>query len=72
MDAIAGKLTDLKPVDPLTNLRTLDEAARHGWLLSMSQLAPLLGLKTLIGQAIHRYGFICMEQAEMGLSLPGE
>lgn len=67
VDAIAGKLTDLKPTDPLANLRTLDEAAQRGWLISSSQLAPLLGLKTLTGQTINRYGFTCTRQGRNGV-----
>lgn len=67
VEAIAEKLTDLKPTDPLANLRTLDEAAQRGWLLSSSQLAPLLGLKTLTGQTVHRYGFTCTRQGRNGI-----
>ncbi len=67
VDAIAGKMASLKPADPLANLRTLDEAAQQGWLLSTSQLAPLLGVKTLTGQTIHRYGFICTRQGRNGV-----
>lgn len=43
--------------DSLTNLERLEKACSHGWLLSTSQLAPLLGLKSLTGKKIHRYGF---------------
>ncbi|UBF27468.1 hypothetical protein K9N68_05850 [Kovacikia minuta CCNUW1] len=57
VDAIAGKLIDLKPVDPLANLELLEKACSHRWLLSTSQLAPLLGLKSLTSKEFHRYGF---------------
>lgn len=75
LDAIAGKVVDIitvrtveaAPLDPLANLRTLDEAAQRGWLLSTSQLAPLLGLKTLTGQTIDRYGFTCTRQGRNGM-----
>ncbi|NJO74949.1 MAG: hypothetical protein HC833_15005 [Leptolyngbyaceae cyanobacterium RM1_406_9] len=43
--------------DPLANLEALEKACRHGWQLSTSQLAQLLGLKTLSGKTIQRYGF---------------
>jgi len=54
MDAIAGKL---QPNDPLENLRRLEEVCDRGWLLSTSQLAELLGRKSLPGKAFSRYGF---------------
>lgn len=40
------------PADSFANLKAFEEAAQRGWLLSSSQLAPLLGLKTLTGQFI--------------------
>jgi hypothetical protein len=43
--------------DPFINLRLLQEACDRGWLLSTSQLAPLLGVKSLNGQVVERYGF---------------
>ncbi len=43
--------------DPLANLRAIQEACDQGWWLSTSQLAPLLGVKSLSGQIIERYGF---------------
>jgi len=51
---------------PLANLEALERAAEHGWLLSTSQLAPLLGLKTLSGKEIQRYGFICTRCGKNG------
>jgi len=42
---------------PLANLEILEKACSKGWLLSTSQLGPLLGLKSLSGKEIHRYGF---------------
>jgi biotin operon repressor len=57
VDAIAGKLQDLKPDDPLANLRSLEEACDRGWLLSTSQLAALLGVKSLSAKEFSRYGF---------------
>ncbi len=55
MDALAQRTAP--PPDPLANLKALEEACQHQWLLSTSQLAFLLGLKSLSGQQIQRYGF---------------
>lgn len=57
MEALAGKLQDSQPTDPLVNLRSLEEACDRGWLLSTSQLAGLLGLKSLNGKEFSRFGF---------------
>lgn len=56
---LLGALTALpasRP-DPLANLEQLERVAEKGWLLSTSQLAPLLGLKALSGKEFSRYGF---------------
>ncbi len=65
IDAIAGKVVEIIRLnqiesiapDPLANLRMLQEACDRGWLLSSSQLAPLLGVKSLSGRTIERFGF---------------
>lgn len=60
VDAIAGKLVEVIPApspNPLADLRLIHEAYEHGWLLSSSQLATLLGLKTLSGASFTRYGY---------------
>jgi len=64
IDAIAGKLVEILPTptptptaDPLANLRMIQEACDHGWLLSSSQLAALLGIHPPSGQSFDRYGF---------------
>jgi hypothetical protein len=51
---------------PLANLEALERATTNGWLLSTSQLAPLLGLKTLTGKALTRYGFTCQRVGKNG------
>lgn len=43
--------------DPLSQIRALQEACDHGWLLSSSQLAPLVGLKKVQGKSFERFGF---------------
>jgi hypothetical protein len=49
---------NMQQPDPLANFRSLQEVADRGWLLSTSQLAPLLELKSLPGKAaFDRYGF---------------
>ena len=60
VDAIAGKLVEALPTpqpDPLAALRLIQEACEQGWLLSSSQLAPLLGVKPPSGASFERYGF---------------
>jgi hypothetical protein len=57
VEAIAHRLPASAPANPLSNLEALEQAAQNGWLLSTSQLAPLLGLKTLSGKTVQRYGF---------------
>lgn len=67
VDAIASKLLvlqsdrpgapQLPPADPLANLKALQEACDRGWLLSSSQLAPLVGLKNVHGKEFDRFGF---------------
>jgi hypothetical protein len=54
---IEVKLPELPPPDPLSNLRSIQEACDRGWLLSTSQLAALLGVKSVSGKQIDRYGF---------------
>lgn len=55
-DVLATRLA--APADPLANLKALEEACQHGWHLSTSQLAQLLGLKSLSGKEIYRHGFV--------------
>ncbi|WP_346293991.1 hypothetical protein [Sphaerothrix gracilis] len=45
------------PPDPLARYRQLEEIAANGWQLPISELAHLLGLKTLSGSEVKRYGF---------------
>ena len=52
--------------DPLAHIRSLQEACDRGWLLSSSELAPLLKLNKVIGQTIERYGFICTRAGRNG------
>jgi hypothetical protein len=82
IDAIAGKVADIlsirqqetspqipssPPADPLANIRALQEVCDQGWLLSSSQLAPLLGLKTLHGKEFERFGFKFVKVGKNGL-----
>jgi biotin operon repressor len=52
--------------NPLANLEALERAAEKGWHLSSSQLAPLLGRKSLTGNQIDRYGFRCTRSGRNG------
>ncbi len=51
------KLPELPPSDPLSNLRSIQEACDRGWLLSTSQVAALLGVKSVSGKTVQRFGF---------------
>lgn len=55
LETLVDRLTPQS--DPLANLELLEKACSHGWLLSTSQLASLLGLKSLNGKEVYRYGF---------------
>jgi biotin operon repressor len=67
LDTIASKVIAMLPhpepmpepqPDPLANLRQLQECCDRGWLLSSSQLAPLLNRQSLpSGESFERYGF---------------
>lgn len=82
IDAIAGKVADILSIrqqetspqipasplaDPLANIRALQEVCDQGWLLSSSQLAPLLGLKTLHGKEFERFGFKFVKVGKNGV-----
>jgi hypothetical protein len=73
VEAIAAKVYDLmtiqtpQPIDPLANLRTLEEACQNKWLLSSSQLAGLLGLKGLpSGESFQQHGFTFTRSGKNG------
>lgn len=52
--------------DPLAYIRSLQEACDRGWLLSSSELAPLLKLAKVPGKEIRRYGFVCTRTGRNG------
>lgn len=75
VDAIATKLLALQSdrpgaappsSDPLANLKALQEACDRGWLLSSSQLSPLVGLKSVHGKEFERYGFKFIKAGKNG------
>ncbi|WP_421655743.1 hypothetical protein [Leptothermofonsia sp. ETS-13] len=45
------------PPNPLERFEQLQAIADHGWQPSTSELADILGLKSLSGQQFERYGF---------------
>jgi biotin operon repressor len=67
LDTIASKVIAMLPTpsepmpeqpDPLAQLRQLQEVCDRGWLLSSSQLAPLLNRQSLpSGDSFERFGF---------------
>lgn len=54
------------PPDPLNRYRALDEIAEKGWHLPTSEIATLLGMKTLNGQEFERYGFRFIRMGKAG------
>ena len=55
------------PPDPLARYRQLEEIAANGWQLPTSELAELLGLKTLSGSELERYGFRFVKVGKAGV-----
>lgn len=55
-----------RQADPLAHIQALQKACDQGWLLSSSELAPLLKLSRISGQTIARYGFICTRLGRNG------
>ena len=55
------------PPDPLARYRQLEEIAANGWQLPTSELAQLLGLKTLSGSELERYGFRFVKVGKAGI-----
>jgi hypothetical protein len=76
VEAIAAKVYDLmviqtpQPVDPMANLRALEEAYQNRWLLSSSRLASLLELKGLPREdSFQRHGFTFTKAGKNGAEL---
>ena len=55
-----------KQADPLAHIEALQKACDHKWLLSSSELAPLLKLSRISGQTVKKYGFICTRSGRNG------
>jgi hypothetical protein len=51
---------------PLENIRRIQEAHDRQWKLSTSQLAPLLGTKSLSGSEVKRFGFVFTRTGKNG------
>ena len=51
---------------PLAHIEALQKACDQGWLISSSELAPLLKLTRLTGQTNERYGFVCTRSGRNG------
>jgi len=63
---LTSAILSLKQPDPLAHIQALQKACDHGWLISSSELAPLLKLSRISGQTIERYGFICTRTGRNG------
>lgn len=70
VDSIVGRIIEAypqqQPTDLLANLRQLQEVCDRGWLLSSSQLAPLVGLKSVHGKEFDRFGFKFIKAGKNG------
>lgn len=55
-----------RQTDPLAHIEALQKACDRGWLISSSELAPLLKLSRISGQKIERYGFTCTRTGRNG------
>lgn len=53
-------------LDPLANLRSLQDAYKNDWLLSSSQLKALIGVKPPSGASFSRYGFTFTRRGKNG------
>ena len=51
---------------PLENIRRIQEAHDRQWKLSTSQLALLLGVRSLSGSEVHRFGFVFKRAGKNG------
>lgn len=54
---LLGTFQTPPPPNPLERFEQLQAIADHGWQPSTSELAAILGMKTLSGQQFDRYGF---------------
>lgn len=76
IDAIASKVLEVSQLqrqpstDPLSALRSLQEACDKGWKLNSSHLKQLLSLKTLpTGESFQRFGFTLTRSGRNGAQI---
>lgn len=63
---LTSAILSQRQADPLAHIEALQRACDRGWLISTSELAPLLKLAKLSGQTIERYGFTCTRSGRNG------
>jgi len=63
---LTSAILSQRQTDPLAHIEALQKACDRGWLISSSELAPLLKLSRISGQTIERYGFICTRSGRNG------
>lgn len=64
--AAPPQLPPVPSAHPLENIRRIQEAHDRQWKLSTSQVALLLGLKSVSGSEIKRYGFVFTRSGKNG------
>ena len=63
---LTSAILSQRQTDPLAHLEALQKACDQEWLISSSELAPLLRLTRISGQTIERYGFTCARVGRNG------
>ena len=63
---LTSAILSQRQTDPLAHLEALQKACDQEWLISSSELAPLLRLTRISGQTIERYGFTCTRVGRNG------
>ncbi len=70
--ALMQSLVNQQTTDPLAPQRALEEAYQHGWEISTSQLAQILGIKAKNlsrHESLCRYGFIITKCGRLGTEI---
>ena len=57
---LASAFLQQKPVDPLGHIRCLKEICKEGYLIPTHELKDLLRRKTITGDSIRAYSFVCL------------
>lgn len=64
-EIIVSRIPQSQP-DPLAHIRMLDEACEKCWKLSTSELCVLLKRRSVPGNEVRKYGFVCVRDGRNG------